>query len=87
LRNLIAQLSNSAEQIPTVAKAVVAASTVGTGTATAIEWIPVVGGIVATSAGIMLSSVLIYTTLKQHKLKLEILHQELANKKNRRKDD
>ncbi len=81
------QLAAGAEQVPTVVKAAVAATTVGSGAATAIEWLPVVSGSLATLAGMILSSVLIYTTLKQHRLKIEILSQELADKRSRRAGD
>ena len=83
LRHII---SDSIQQIGQNAKIAVAASstTIGTGAATFLEWIPSDIGKLATIVGITLSTVLIYTHLKkekrsreEHELKMEIMRRSI----------
>ena len=64
---------------------VTSATTVGSGTATWLEWVPSDIGKLATIIGIILSTVLIYTHLKKqkreeekHNLEMEILRKKAA---------
>ena len=70
--------------------ATVSGSTMGTGLATALEWIPTDIGKLATLVGIVLSVVLIYSHLIQrkqknaeHKLKIAIMQNELKESEDR----
>lgn len=91
MKILIIQSINAASQNPKIA-ATVSTSTIGSGIATMLEWIPLEIGKLSILIGIILSLVLIYTHLKQHVVKMRLMEQELKNRKKRngrqdRRDD
>jgi len=91
MRDDIAHAAAVVVNNPTVQKAV-AASTVGTGVATGLEWVPTSLGVIASLVGLALSMVLIYTNLSQHRLKMQLLKRDLAGRRARegrqdRRDD
>ena len=70
--------------------ATVSGSTMGTGLATVLEWIPTDIGKLATLVGIILSVVLIYTHIiarkqknAEHKIKIAIMRNELKESEGR----
>ena len=85
------QIVSTMTQDPKIA-AGVATTTMGSGIAKHLEWIPADIGEIATLLGIALSLVLIFTHWRQHKLKMKILKFDLKertirNGKRTRRDD
>lgn len=87
MKNLIMQSVNDVSQNPIVNK-VVPLLTAGTGWATLEQWLPLVAGVIASIFGAVASIVIIRINWAQHKIKLEILERDLAERKSRegRKD-
>lgn len=74
MKNLINQIASDLSQEP---KTAVGVATMGMGVVTAIELIPVVVGVLASLAGFVYLIVQIYTTIKQHNLKMKLMQKEL----------
>ena len=66
-------------QNPTVAK-IVPPLAAGTGLATFNEWLPLVAGLFGVFMGAIASGVIIYVNWTQHKIKLQILKRDLAER-------
>lgn len=88
LKDIIAAQASAAVQSKNVA-VTVSGSTVGSGLATMLELIPTDIGKLATLIGIVLSVVLIYTHVAQHRARMALLKFELEERKGRldRRDD
>ena len=76
MKNFLAQIASDASQSPKIATTVSIATT-GSGISTFLEIVPAYAGTVATLMGIILSSVLIVTHLKKHKLEMRLLNRKL----------
>jgi len=83
LKDLIAAQASVVAHSKNVA-ATVSGSTVGSGIATMLEWIPTDIGKLATLVGLVLSVVLIYTHVTQHKARMALLKFELEERRERK---
>lgn len=74
------QAASDTLQNPTVAKAV-AGGTIASGALTAMDWVTQNIGVVASSAGFVLSCVIVVTTIRRHKLEMELLRLKIEDRR------
>lgn len=91
MKNLIMQSVNEIAQNPTVAKTVPIVAA-GTGWATLEEWLPLVAGLIGVFMGAIASGVIVYINVAQHRIKMQLLKRDLADRNARvgrqdRRDD
>jgi len=91
LKNMIQAFVNNAATDPK-AGATVVAWTVGSAAAETLEWVSSNSANIGILIGAILSMVLIYTNVKQHRVKMKIMEHDLEERKSRkgrrdRKDD